>query len=87
MVITVTSVTSAVASSVTSVTTTFGFSIAALSIISVIALVVFLCSKELASTSGKKSFWSVARGLDIVIVPLVIAFMMILAVETMRLLL
>ena len=78
MIVTVTT-----ASAVSSVTT-LGFSVAILSIIAVIALVVFLCVKELATASGQRSYRWLSRCLDIGIVQLAIAFGMIVALEVMN---
>jgi hypothetical protein len=76
-------ITTVTTSTITSVTTTIGFAIA-VSLVAVIALVVFLCAKELAAASSGSSPRFLARSFDIGIVPLVIAFIMIVAMKVVE---
>ena len=52
-----------------------------LGLVAVIALIAFLCVKELAGVSNGGTHRFLARSLDISIVPLIIAFGMIVAME------
>ena len=78
-------ITTVTTSTITSVTTTIGFAIA-VSLVAVIALVAFLCAKELAAASGGSSPRFLARYCDVGIVPLVIAFTMIVAMKVVEIL-
>ena len=80
----VTSVTS-VTSTVTSVTTGIDFGII-LGLVAVIVLVAFLCVKEITTVSASSSHRSLARFLDIGIVPLLIASAMIVIMQVMEML-
>ena len=68
--------------SVTTVTTMVALGLTtAISVAAVIALVVFLATKELASTGRSRSSLRIARFTSIGIVPLIIAFAAIVAVK------
>ena len=53
----------------------------ALGLVAVIALAVFLCVRELAAASGGSNRRFLAGSLNVAIVPLVIAFVMIVAMK------
>ena len=72
-------------STVTTVTTMIGVGLG-LGLVAVIALVAFLCTKELASTCENGSRRFLARSLDVAIVPLVIAFVMIVVMKVVEIL-
>ena len=78
-------ITTIVTSTVTSVTTMLDFGMI-LGLVTVIALVAFLCAKELAGVSKNSSSRSLAKFLDIGIIPLIIAFAMIVVVMVMEIL-
>ena len=78
-------ITTIVTSTVTSVTTMLDFG-TILGLVAVIALVAFLCAKELAGVSKNSSSRSLAKFLDIGIIPLIIAFAMIVVVMVMEIL-
>ena len=81
MIITVTT------STVTTITTIAAMGLtAAFSVIAVAALIGFLTTKELASASRSSSPQSVARFSSIGIIPLVMAFVVIVAVQFAELL-
>lgn len=73
-----------VSSTVTSVTVLTDVGII-LGLVAVIALVAFLCAKELATASGG-SRRSLASFLDVGIIPLSIAFALIVAMEIIKIL-
>ena len=83
---TVAGITVAATSSVTAVTTTLGFSMAALSVIAVVLLVLCLCGKEMAAANNNRVFKVFARRLDIGIVPLAIVFTLIVVTEVLKIL-
>jgi len=58
----------------------------ALGLVAVIALVAFLCVKELASSSEPDSRRFLAQSLDVAIIPLIIVFAMILVIKTTEIL-
>ena len=72
-------------STVTSITTMIGFGTMQ-ALIVFIALGVFLSIKKLAATRSSSSTRFLARSLDVGIVPMVIAFAMILAMRVVELL-
>ncbi len=72
-------ITTVVTSTVTSVTAITGFGMLP-SLVAAIALVVFLCVKELVTANESSSHQSLAKFLDVGIVPLIIAFTMIVIV-------
>ena len=74
-------------STVAAITTTLGFSIAALSVITVVLLVLCCCGKELSAANNNKVFKVFARRLDIGIVPLTIVFTLIVVTEALKVLL
>ena len=77
-------ITTVTTSTITSVTTTIGFA-AAVGLVAVITLVAFLCTKELAAvSSGSQKF--LARSFDVGIVPLIVAFGMIVAMKVVQIL-
>ena len=78
-------ITTVTTSTVTTVTTMIGFGVA-LGLVAVVALVAFLCVKELAAASGGSSQRFLARSLDVGIVPLIIAFGMIVAMKVVAIL-
>jgi len=78
-------ITTVVTSTVTTVTTMLDFGMI-LGLVAVIALVVFLCAKELAAAGKNSSSRSLARFLDVGIIPLSIAFTMIVIVTVMEIL-
>jgi hypothetical protein len=57
-----------------------------LGLVAVITLAIFLCARELATASKGASPRFLARSLDVGIVPLIIAFVMIVAMKAMELL-
>ncbi len=75
----ITTVVTSITSTVTSVTAITGFGMLP-SLVAAIALVVFLCVKELATANENSSHQSLAKFLDVGIVPLIIAFTMIVIV-------
>ncbi len=78
-------VTTVTTSTVTTVTTMIGFG-AAMGVMAVIALLTFLCIRQLAAVSKGDSHRFLARSLDVGIVPLFIAFIMIVAVKILEIL-
>ena len=72
-------------STVTTVTTMIGFGMA-LGLVAVIALIAFLGIRELATASEGGTQRLLAKSLDIGIVPLIIAFAMIIAMEMVEIL-
>ena len=78
-------ITTVVTSTVTTVTTMLDFGMI-LGLVAVIALVVFLCAKELAAAGKNSSHRSLAKFLDVGIIPLIIAFAMIVIVTVMEIL-
>ena len=75
-------ITTVVTSAVTTVTD-FGI---ILGVVAVIALVAFLCVKELYTASDSSRRRSLARFLDVGIVPLAIAFAMIVVMDIVKIL-
>lgn len=67
------------------VTTMTGFGMA-LGLVAVITLIAFLGVRELATASGGGTQRLLAKSLDIGIVPLIIAFAMIIAMEMVKIL-
>jgi len=78
-------ITTVVTSTVTTVTAITDFGIV-VGLVAVIALVAFLCAKELAGVSKNRSGRTLANFLDVGIVPLIIAFAMIVIVTVMEIL-
>jgi len=78
-------ITTVVTTTVTSVTTMLDFGMI-LGLVAIIALAVFLCAKELATSSENSSHRPLARFLDVGIIPLVIAFAIIVIVTVMEIL-
>ena len=78
-------ITTVITSTVTTVTTMAGFGVI-LGLVAVIALVAFLCVKELTTASEKSSHRSLAKFLDIGIIPLTIAFAMIVIMKVVEVL-
>jgi len=58
----------------------------ALGLVAVVALIAFLCVKELATSSEPSSRRFLAQSLDVAIIPLIIAFAMILVIKTTEIL-
>ena len=73
-------------STVTTVTTMIGFGMA-LGVVAVIALLAFLGARELATTSESSSQRFLARSLEVAIAPLVIAFVVIVAMKMVEIIL
>ena len=67
-------------STITTVTTMIGFGVA-VSIVTVITLLAFLSSKELAAASINKKHRFLAKSLDVAIVPLLVSFVLITVVK------
>ena len=78
-------ITTVVTTSTVTVTTMIGFGMV-LGLGAVITLIVFLGVKELAGASGNSTPRLLAKSLDIGIVPLTIAFAMIVAMAVVRIL-
>jgi len=78
-------ITTVVTSTVTTVTTMLDFGMI-LGLVAVIALSAFLCAKELAATGKNSSSRTLAKFLDVGIIPLIIAFTMIVIVTVMEIL-
>ena len=72
-------------STITTVTTMIGFGVV-VGLVAVIALIGFLCAKELAASSENGRRRLLARSLDIGIVPLIIAFTMIVVMKVVEIL-
>ena len=70
-------------SSVTASVAGFGM---ALGLVAVVALIAFLCVKELASSSESGFRRFLAQSLDVAIIPLIIVFAMILVLKTTEIL-
>ena len=78
-------ITTIVTSSATSITTMADFGMI-LGLVVVIALVAFLCAKELATASESSSHRSLAKFLDIGMIPLIIVFAMIVIMKVVEIL-
>ncbi len=76
-------ITTVIISSVTASGASFGM---ALRLVAAITLVAFLCVKELASSSEPGSRRFLAQSLDVAIIPLIIAFAMIVVIKTTEIL-
>ncbi len=80
-------ITTVITSTITSITTTsmmvFGVG---LGLVAVIALIVFLFARQLATASSSNSPRFLARSLDVSIVPLLIAFAMIVGIKAVEIL-
>jgi len=74
---------SSVTASVTASGAGFGM---AVGLVAVIALVAFLCVKELASSSEPDSRRFLAQSLDVAIIPLIIVVAMMLVIKTTEIL-
>ena len=72
-------------STVTTITTMIGFGMA-LGLVAVIALIAFLGVRELAAASESSRHRLLAKSLEIGIAPLVIAFVMIVAMKVVEIL-
>ncbi len=81
----ITTVTTSTISTITSVTATIGFGIA-IGIVAVVALLAFFSARELAAASENHKYRFLARSLDVAIAPLIIAFIIIVAVKMMEIL-
>ncbi len=81
----ITTVVTSTVSTITTMTTMQGFGMM-LGLVAVIALVTFLCVKELAAAGDSSPRRSLAKFLDVGIVPLAIAFAMIVAMEIVKIL-
>ena len=78
-------ITTTVTSTEAGITTVVDFGMI-LGLVAVIGLVAFLCAKELAAASEISSRRSLAKFLDIGIVPLIIAFAMIVMIKVVEIL-
>ena len=74
-----------VTTTVTTITTMIGFGMA-VGLVAVIALIAFLGVRELATASEGSKQRLLAKSLEIGIVPLIIAFVMIVAMEIVEIL-
>ena len=81
----ITTVVTSTISTITSVTATIGFGIT-MGWVAVIALPAFFSIRELAAASENHKFRFLARSLDVAIAPLIIAFIIIVAVKMMEIL-
>ena len=72
-------------STVTTITTMIGFGMA-LGLVAVIVLIAFLVVRELATASESGRHRLLAKSLEIGIVPLIIAFVMIVAMKVVEIL-
>ena len=70
---------------ITTVTAIVGFGLA-LGVVAVVVLIGLLSAKELSSASGNSTHRLLARSLDVGIVPLAIAFAVIVAVKVVEIL-
>ncbi len=77
-------ITTVTTSTVTSVTTMVGFAMTA-GLVAVVALVIFLCARELVAASGGSHRFT-ARSFDVGIVPLVVAFGVIVVMKVVEIL-
>lgn len=73
----ITSITSVTSTITTTTTAVIGFMVLTLGIVAVAALVILLCTKELAAVSAGQSNRILAKFLDVGIVPLAITFALI----------
>ena len=76
---------STVATTVTTITTMIDFGVA-LGMVAVVALAVFLGVRELAATGKGSTQRFLAKSLDVAIVPLIIAFAVIVAMKVVEIL-
>ena len=76
----ISTVTTTTVTSITTVTTMIGFGVI-LGLVAVVTLAAFLCVREIARASKGGSGSFLARALDVSIVPLVIAFGVIVAMK------
>ena len=81
----ISTVTTSTITTVTTVTTMIGFGLA-LGLVAIIALVAFLCAKELTAAGGSRTSRFLARSLDVGIVPLAIAFSIIVVMKVVEVL-
>ena len=73
---------------VTTVTTIAAMGLtAAISIVAIVSLIVFLTSKELAAANRSGTFLRIAKFVNVAILPLVMAFAVIVAVKIASILL
>ena len=78
-------ITTTVTSTVTSVTAILDFGVI-LGLVAVIALVAFLCAKELAAAGEGKIHRSLTRFLDVGIIPLITVFAMMVIMNAVEIL-
>ena len=81
----ISTVTTSTVTSISTITSTIGFGLA-LGLVAVITLAAFLCARELAAAGGGRLRSVLVRALNISIVPLVIAFLMIVAMKVVEIL-
>ncbi len=72
-------------STVTTVTTVMGFGVT-LGLVALIALAVSLCAKELAAARAGSTSKFLTRSLDVSILPLAVAFVMIVSMKLIEIL-
>lgn len=83
----ITTITTSTISTITTVTTSVTATInlgVVLGAVSVVTLLLFLCAKELAAASNSNSQKILARFLDIGIIPLAVAFVLIVAMKVIE---
>lgn len=81
----ITTVTTSTITTVTTITTMIGFG-ATLGLIAVVALILFLCARQVAAAGNSNTQRLLARSLDISIAPLVIAFVIIAVMKVAEIL-
>ena len=72
-----------VTSTITTITTMLGFGVT-LGLVAVVALAAFLCARELAVANNGSTQRFLGSSLDVSIVPLIIAFVMIVAMKVVE---
>ena len=81
----ITTITTGVISTISSVTSVTGLT-AAISIAAVVSLIFFLTTKELAGAGGSRTSLRIAKSVGVGILPLVMAFAIIVAVKIVEVL-
>ena len=74
-----------ITTTITTVTAVMDLSIT-LGLVAVVALIAFLCVRELAAAGENSKLRFLAKSLDVAIAPLIIAFIIIVAVKVMEVL-
>ncbi len=78
----ISTVTTTTTTTVTTVTTVAGI-VATLGVAGAIALIGFLCTKELVAVGNNRKMKVLARGLNVAVVPLVMVFAVMVAVQVL----